>query len=187
MKEPMISKEQLKSWLEHFSIREISKKFNIPVSTVYNYARKYNLLCSRACPVTKEELEALLKENTLAETGAILGRSPNSVYLWKKRFGITAKKGGRAVPDDFKEYIKRHTRKETAEHYGVSYEAVRLMEQKTNTRCSLQSIAVLEKQEDLPILLKYFTQEEVAKKFHVSSSTVKEWLRKAQKGNDDYE
>lgn len=178
MKKPLITKEYLAELLKTHSVRDISKMLDIPVSTVYNYARKYNLLSSRTCPVSKEELETLLKEHTLSETGAILNRSPNSVYLWKKKFGITAKKGGRAVPDDFKEYIKRHTRKETAEHYGVSYEAVRLMEQKTNTRCSLQSIAVLEKQEDLPILLKYFTQEEVAKKFQVSTSTVKEWLQK---------
>lgn len=129
-----------------------------------------------ACP-SKEDLEHLLLQHTLKETAKILGSHPNTVETWKKKLGITAKKGAYPIPEGFKEYILTHTRKETAEHFDVNYEMVRSLEKRVGTKCSRRGSKVLEQMSDLPVLLKYFTMEEVAERFGVSANTIENWYR----------
>lgn len=86
--------------------------------------------------------------------------------------GITFKKDRSPVPKGFKDYCKKHTRAEAVEYYGISYEKVRFWEKKVGVKCVRKTWNALDNPEDLKILLKYFTQAEVADRIGVTVSTL---------------
>lgn len=136
------------------------------------------------CP-SKAELELLLSQYSLAETAEILGSHPNTVGTWKKKLGISVKrKWATPIPEGFEEFCKEHTRSDTAEHFGLNYEMVRQMEKRTGVKCARRSCKRIKCLEDLPVLLKYFTKEEVAERIGVTNNTIYEWLKLLEKGEN---
>jgi hypothetical protein len=87
-------KEELeKLYSKYGSVRRISKKFNIPRSTLFYYFNKYDIDVSKKLKIKKSVLKKLYKElGSVYRIAEKLGEHPSSIYYYIDKYGIDISK-----------------------------------------------------------------------------------------------
>ena len=198
---PAITREHeilLKKLEGKFTIKELSDKLNLPLSSLYSWARKHhyqakngNIHPSISREVGKKLLEQLNTMST-ADLAKEYHLSYHIVYYWLKKQGLCAKK-----TSAFPEYIQQELRekchifslKELAQNYGLSEQTMRSRLKNIGCFSDGQGGFLIVDESTSEEIKSFYYENDIDKtavEFHTTKIAIKSFLKKISQNNRFY-